>query len=81
MARRASTAAREAAARQGAIRTVAGGERPVYRVLPAQGGRWEVLGCPWLSIDANDRRSAIDMTRAAVARWLEVSPAAFDVDT
>lgn len=52
MARRAmSEVAREAAAHQAAIRTIAAGERPVYRVLPAPDGRWEVLGCPWLSID------------------------------
>jgi hypothetical protein len=58
-----SAAARESAARQAAIRTIASGERPVYRAMRAQEGRWEVLGCPWLSIDANDRRSAREATR------------------
>ena len=33
------------------------------RALPAVGGRWYVLGYPWLSIDANDRRSALEATR------------------
>jgi hypothetical protein len=76
-----SEATRKSAARQAAIRTIASGERPVYRAMRAQNGRWEVLGCPWLSIDASDRRSALDGTRAAVAEWLGVDPAAVDVET
>jgi hypothetical protein len=32
-----------------------------------------MLGYPWLSIDAKDRRSATEATRAAVAEWLGVS--------
>jgi len=35
----------------------------VYRVLQAVDGRWYVLGYPWLSIDANDRRAAMEATR------------------
>jgi hypothetical protein len=50
-------------------------------VLPVQDGRWEVLGYPWLSIDANDRRSAVEPTRAAVAEWLGIDPEAFDVES
>jgi hypothetical protein len=53
MTRRATPAAQEHAARQAAIRTIARGERPVYRAVQAQDGRWYVLGYPWLSIDAN----------------------------
>ncbi|MFL5687026.1 MAG: hypothetical protein ACJ77D_13335 [Chloroflexota bacterium] len=68
MTRRASPAAQEHSARQAGIRTIARGERPVYRVLPAVDGRWYVLGYPWVSIDAKDRRSALEATRAAVAR-------------
>jgi hypothetical protein len=49
--------------------------------LQAEDGRWWVLGYPWLSIDAKDRRSAIETTRAEVAEWLGVSPDAFDVET
>jgi hypothetical protein len=81
MPRRASAAAKEAAALQAAIRTIAGGERPVYRATRTQDGRWEVLGCPWLSIDAKDRRSAVEATRAAVVEWLGVDADAFDVAT
>jgi hypothetical protein len=33
-----------------------------------------------VSIDANDHRSAVVATRAAVAEWLGVEPDAFDVD-
>lgn len=75
-----SEADRQRVARQAAIRTIARGERPVFRVLLAADGRWYVLGYPWLSIDANDRRSALDATRAAVAEWLGVEPEAFDVE-
>jgi hypothetical protein len=32
-------------------------------------------------MDANDRRSAREATRAAVAEWLGVQPDAFDVET
>lgn len=53
----------------------------MYRVLPAVDGHWYVLGYPWLAIDANDRRSAMEATRAAVAEWLEVERDAFDVET
>ena len=76
-----SEADRPRVARQAAIRTIARGERPVYRAMQAQDGRWYVLGYPWLSIDANDRRSARDATRAAVAEWLGVQHDAFDVET
>jgi hypothetical protein len=48
--------------------------------MRAQDGRWYVLGYPWLSIDAIDRRSA-HATRAAVAEWLGVDPAAVDVQS
>lgn len=34
----------------------------------------------WASIDANDRRSAVEATRAAVAPWLDVAPDTFDVE-
>jgi len=76
-----SEADRQRVARQAAIRTIARGERPLYRAMQAHDGRWYVLGYPWLSIDANDRRSARDATRAAVAEWLGVQHDAFDVET
>jgi hypothetical protein len=44
-------------------------------------GRWYVLGYAWLSIDAIDRRSALEATRAAVAEWLGVDPAAVGVQS
>ncbi len=53
----------------------------MYRVLEGVDGRWYVLGYPWLSIDAIDRRSALEATRAAVAEWLGVDPAAVDVQS
>jgi hypothetical protein len=78
MPRRVSPAAQERAARQGGIRTIARGERPLYRAIRDQDGRWYVLGYAWLSIDANDR-SALDATRAAVAEWLGAEPDGFGV--
>jgi hypothetical protein len=51
------------------------------RVLPTVDGARYVLGYPWLSIDANDRRSALRTSRAAVAEWLGVQHDAFDVET
>jgi hypothetical protein len=65
---------RRASARQAASRSIARGERPVYRAMQSQDGRWYVLGYPWLSIDAGDHRSALEGTRAAVAEWLGVEP-------
>jgi hypothetical protein len=41
---------------------------------------WYVLGYSWLSIDAKDRRSALDGTRAAVAEWLGVEHDAVDME-
>jgi hypothetical protein len=81
MTRRASPAAREHAARQAGIRTIARGERPLYRAIQAEDGCWYVLGYPWLSVDAGDRRSALEATRAAVAEWLGVDREAFDVES
>jgi hypothetical protein len=71
---------REHAARQAGTRTIARGQRPVYRAMQAEDDRWYLLGYPWLSIDADDRRSAVEATRAAVADWLGVEPDAFDVE-
>jgi hypothetical protein len=44
-------------------------------------GHWYVLGYQWLSIGANDRRLALEATRAAVAEWLGVDPESFDVES
>jgi hypothetical protein len=82
VARRAmSEAARERAAYQAGLRTIRQGERPLYRVRTAADGSWVVDSCPWLSIDAQDRRSAVNGTRTAVAEWLGVDPEGFDVET
>jgi len=80
MPRRAmSEAAREQAAYQASIRTIRSGERPIYRVR-TKDARWYVDGCPWLAIDASDRRSAVEASRTAVAGWLDVESDAFDVE-
>jgi hypothetical protein len=34
-----------------------------------------------VDIDAKDRRSAVEATRAAVAEWLDVNADAFDVES
>ena len=82
MTRRAmSEADRQRVAGQAAIRTIARGERPVCRAMQDEDGRWYVLGYPWLSIDANDRRSALEAIRTAVEEWLGVHRKAFDVES
>jgi hypothetical protein len=45
------------------------------------GAGWSLVrpGYSWPWIDANDRRSALEATRAAVAAWLGVELDAFDV--
>jgi len=57
------------------------GERPVYRAMQAEGGRWYVLSYPWLVIDGHDRRSALEAPRNAVQEWLGVDREAFDVES
>ena len=50
MARRGVSEKRQkAAAVQGALRQMAQGERPLYRVRMIQGGGWTVVGAEWLS--------------------------------
>jgi hypothetical protein len=44
-------------------------------------GLWGVLGFEWLAVKANDRRSAVEASRAAVADWLDVEPGSFDVES
>jgi hypothetical protein len=80
MARHASEASRQAAALQAGRRSIARGERPLYRVRTAQDGSWSVEGCPWLSVTASDRRGARESATRAVADWLDVEPDAFEVE-
>lgn len=54
---------------------LATGQRPGYRLRPAQDGRYSVLEAPWLSVG---KRSA---GRAAIAAWLGCDPDAFDLET
>jgi hypothetical protein len=57
------------------------GEPPVYRAMPLQNGSWSILCFEWLAVDANERRSALEATRAAVAAWSGVAADTFDVVT
>jgi hypothetical protein len=81
MARRVSDERQRDAALQAARRMVARGDRPAYRVRMAQDGRWLVDALPWLPLAATSRREALDEARAAIAAWLEVDVAAFDLET
>ncbi len=69
------------AAEQAARRMIARGERPDYRVRTAQDGRSKVLRCPWLSMDADDRRGAAGVAKTTVTKWLGVHPGALDVES
>jgi hypothetical protein len=59
---------------------IARGERPAYRLIPAQDGGWRVDAKPWVTVTATGRREALDETRAAIAEWLDVAPDSFDVE-
>ncbi len=64
----------------GGRRMIARGDRPGYRILPAQDGSWYVDALPWLSVTATRRRDAMEAARAAMADWLDVTPDEFDVE-
>lgn len=74
----------EARRRQSAIqagrRMIARGERPRYRLLPAQDGLWRVDALPWLSVTAAGRLEALGEARVRIAGWLDVAPDTFDVE-
>ena len=59
---------------------IASGDRPGYRIMPAQDGRWYVDALPWLSVTAARRREVLDEARVSIAAWLEVEPEAFDLE-
>jgi hypothetical protein len=67
-----------ARAYQASLRMIQSGERPVYRAIPLQNGSWSLLGFEWLAVDANDRGSALEASRAAVAAWLGVAADTFE---
>jgi hypothetical protein len=71
---------RQAQARQAGRRLVAGGERPAYRLRSVQGGRWAVEWCGWLPEITGSRAEALAAATTAIATWLEVDPAAIDVE-
>ena len=56
------------------------GDRPGYRLMPAQDGRWYVDALPWLSVTVARRPEALDEARAAVAAWLDVDPDSFELE-
>ena len=76
-----SEARQQDAALSAGRRMIARGDRPGYRLMPAQDGRWQVDALPWLSVTAQARREALDEARAAIAAWLDVRPDSFDVET
>jgi hypothetical protein len=69
---------KRAAALQAGRQMIARGERPMYR-LRAEDGRWAVDALPWVTVTAAGRQEALDAARAAIGRWLEVAPDAFDL--
>jgi hypothetical protein len=58
---------------------IARGQRPAYRLQPAQDGWWTVDGLPGVSVVAPDRRAALEAMRAAIAETLDVGADAFDL--
>jgi hypothetical protein len=59
---------------------IARGERPGYRLRPAQDGSWSVEGLPGVTVTADPKRTALTTARAAIAAVLEVGPEAFDLE-
>ena len=59
---------------------IARGERPAYRLIYAEDGRWRVDALPWVSVTAIGRREALDEARAAIAAWLQVESDSLDVE-
>jgi hypothetical protein len=59
---------------------IARGERPGYRLRPAQDGSWSVEGLPGVTVTADTKRTALTTARAAIAAVLEVGPEAFDLE-
>lgn len=81
MARRGLSAhEREARARVAAQRTIARGDSPLYRVRADEYGGGSIDWAPWLTIDASDRRSAVEAARRAVSAWLECDPDAVEIE-
>ena len=75
-----SEALLHARAVQAARRMIARGERPGYRLLLGDDGRWRVDGLPGISVAALDRHAASTTIRSTIARALDVDPMTFDVD-
>ena len=80
MARRGMELERQkAAAIQGGQRQIARGDRPTWRLTPAPGERWVIVGLEWLAVSSRSRNAALDEARLAIAALLEVPPDSFDV--
>ena len=79
MARRVSEEQQHAAALQAARRMIARGERPGYRIRPAQDGSWTVDGLPGVRVAGDTKRAALTAARTAIATVLEVDPESFDL--
>jgi hypothetical protein len=60
---------------------IARGERPGYRLRPAQDGSWTVEGHPRVTVTAETKLAALTAARAAIAAVLEVDPESFDLET
>jgi hypothetical protein len=80
MARRMREAPTAGGRAQASRRMIARGDRPGYRITPAQDGRWHVDALPWLPVSVASRREALDAARTAIAEWLDVLPDTFDVE-
>jgi len=80
MARRGIDSERQkAAAIQGALRQIARGDRPLWRIEAVPGERWVIVGLEWLTLSARSRRAGVDEARVAIAALLEVPPDTFDI--
>jgi hypothetical protein len=68
-------------ARSASRRMIARGQRPGYRVADTGDGTTvHVVELPWLGRIAANRQAALSSARDAIAAWLGVDPAAFDLE-
>ena len=59
---------------------IARGERPRYRLRPAQHGSWTVEGLPGANVAAEKKEAALTAARTAIAAVLDVDAESFDLE-
>jgi hypothetical protein len=80
MGRHVSDAQREQQAKEAALKAIARGDRPLYRIRQAPDRSWTVEWLDWLSPLTGSRLEALAGAKAAIAAWLEADTTAIEVE-